>query len=125
MTEVVIDAHDPDLLASFWSRVLGWGVTSRSDYEVEIGPPAEESAGPTLVFLRSADVKTGKVRIHLDLRPTDRHHDEELARLLEIGAAPADIGQGDVPWAVLADPEGNEFCLLHPVEAVDTKSPDR
>ncbi len=99
--------------------MLGWQVTSRSDYEVEIAPHDERTTdAPTLVFLRSTESKVGKLRLHIDLRPTDRPHNEELSRLLDVGAVRADIGQGDVQWAVLADPEGNEFCLLHPVEEV-------
>lgn len=120
MTELVVDARDPDRLAQFWCQVLGWQVTSRSDYEVEIAP--DPPAGPTLVFLRSDAEKVGKLRLHIDLRPTDRPHDAELERLLAVGAVRADIGQGDVAWAVLADPEGNEFCLLHPVADVEAQS---
>ena len=120
MTELVLDSHDPDRLASFWCEVLGWVVTDRSAKEVEIAPPdVERYAGPTMVFLKSDDAKLQKLRLHLDLRPTDREHADELARLYAAGAVDADIGQGgDIGWAVLADPDGNEFCLLHPVEAL-------
>jgi hypothetical protein len=121
MTELVLDTADPDRLASFWCEVLGWVAFSRSDREVEIGPPEGGGAGPTLVLYRSEEPKTQKLRLHIDLRPADRPHADELARLLAAGAVPADIGQGgDVRWAVLADPEGNEFCLLHPVEDLPT-----
>jgi hypothetical protein len=72
-----------------------------------------------MVLYRSSDVKSHKLRLHIDLRPTDGGHQAELARLLAAGATPADVGQGDdVRWAVLADPEGNEFCLLHPESAL-------
>lgn len=120
MTELVLDAHDPDRLAAFWCEVLGWVVTDRSEREVEIGPPDVEGLwGPTMVLYRSTEDKVEKLRLHLDLRPTDRDHAAELARLVAAGAVHADIGQrDDVRWAVLADPEGNEFCLLHPVEAL-------
>jgi catechol 2,3-dioxygenase-like lactoylglutathione lyase family enzyme len=120
MTELVLDCRDPDRLASFWCEVLGWVVTDRSDDEVEIAPPDLDGYdGPTLVFGRSDDAKIQKLRLHLDLRPTDREHSEELARLYAAGAVDADIGQGDdIRWAVLADPEGNEFCLLHPFDAL-------
>jgi hypothetical protein len=119
MTELVLDAHDPDLLARFWCEVLGWVVTDRREREVEIGPPDGEACGPTIVLYRSSDVKSQKLRLHIDLRPIDGDHKSELARLLAAGATPADVGQGDdVRWAVLADPEGNEFCLLHPVSAL-------
>lgn len=119
MTEIVLDARDPDHLAAFWCEVLGWQVTDRSDYEVEIASSDDTSGSPTMVFLRSETQKVEKLRLHLDLRPTDRDHSAELERLLAAGAVPADIGQKDVRWAVLADPEGNEFCLLHPVETLD------
>lgn len=118
LTEIVLDARDPDLVAAFWCEVLGWAVTDRSDYEVEIAPP-HATGGPSMVLLRSTTEKREKLRLHLDLRPTDRTHAQELDRLLSIGAVHADIGQGDVRWAVLADPEGNEFCLLHPVEGLE------
>jgi predicted enzyme related to lactoylglutathione lyase len=120
MTELVLDARDPERLASFWCEVLGWVVFDRSEREVEIGPSdSPGSGGPTMVLYRSTDAKTQKLRLHIDLRPTDQGHEAELQRLLAAGAVPADIGQDDdVRWAVLADPEGNEFCLLHPVESL-------
>ena len=119
MTELVLDAHDPERLASFWCEVLGWVVTDRSEHEVEIGPPDAGQGAPTMVLYRSPEAKAQKLRLHIDLRPTDRPHQAELARLLAAGARAADIRQGDdVRWAVLADPEGNEFCLLHPVDAL-------
>jgi hypothetical protein len=68
---------------------------------------------PTLVLARVADPTPGKLRLHLDLNATDRDQAEELDRLLALGARRADVGQtGDESWQVLADPEGNEFCLL-------------
>jgi glyoxalase superfamily protein len=66
-------------------------------------------------FYRCNEPKQQKLRLHLDLRPVDRDHSAELSRLLDAGAVPTDIGQGETGWAVLADPEGNEFCLLHPL----------
>lgn len=114
ITELVLDARDPDQLAAFWCGVLGWSVLDRREEEVEIGP-VDDPRATTLVLYRSTDAKRGKLRLHLDLRPVDGDHAGELARLHALGAVPADVGQGDVPWAVLADPEGNEFCLLHPV----------
>ena len=116
ITELVLDAHDPERLASFWCEVLGWSVIDRYDGQVEIGPAgAAAAAGPSMVFVPSTDAKRQKLRLHLDLRPADGDHAAELRRLLDAGAVRADVGQGDVPWAVLADPEGNEFCLLHPL----------
>jgi hypothetical protein len=67
---------------------------------------------PTLSFVHVPEGKTAKNRLHLDLNPTDREQDEEVRRLLDLGARHADVGQGDESWVVLADPEGNEFCVL-------------
>jgi catechol-2,3-dioxygenase len=114
ITELVLDSHDPERLATFWCDVLGWSVLDRRSHEIEIGPHDDSSAA-TLVLYRSSDPKRGKLRLHFDLRPTDGDYSVELARLHALGALPADVGQGDAPWAVLADPEGNEFCLLHPL----------
>jgi hypothetical protein len=65
-----------------------------------------------LTFAHVPEGKTGKNRLHLDLSPVDREQDEEVRRLLDLGARHADVGQGDESWVVLADPEGNEFCVL-------------
>ncbi len=114
-SELVVDCRDAESLAAFWSGVLGYEVIGREeDGGVEIGPP-EGFGGPapTLVFAPVAEPTPGKVRLHIDLNPTDRDQDAELQRLLQLGAQPADVGQtGDEGWHVLADPEGNEFCLL-------------
>jgi len=72
----------------------------------------EDDAGTALTFVKVPEPKTVKNRVHLDLRPFRCDQDEEVARLLALGATHVDIGQGDVPWVVLADPEGNEFCVL-------------
>ncbi len=114
-TEIVIDCRDPEALAGFWSAVLGYRELSREeDGAIEIGP--EEGFGgsaPTLVFSPSGDPRRGKLPWHVDVSPTDRDQDAELERLLALGARPADVGQtGEEGWHVLADPEGNEFCLL-------------
>jgi catechol 2,3-dioxygenase-like lactoylglutathione lyase family enzyme len=113
-TELVIDCRDPAALADFWAAVLDYRVLSREDDEVEIGPEAGfGGVAPTLVFGRVPDPTPGKVRLHIDVSPTDRDQDAELQRLLDLGARPADVGQtGEESWHVLADPEGNEFCLL-------------
>jgi len=70
---------------------------------------------PTLVFVPVPEGKSVKNRLHLDIRPVDGSHDAEVRRLIGLGARPADVGQGAAPWAVLADPEGNEFCVLGPL----------
>ena len=111
ITAWCIDCQDPDALAAFWIAVLGWVVTSREDGGLSIKPSADASWG--IDFFAVPDgPKRIKNRIHLDLNPIDRDQDAELERLLALGARPVDVGQGDVDWHVLADPEGNEFCLL-------------
>ena len=113
-SELVIDCVDPHRLAEFWCELLGFVVLDTEDGAIEIGP--EEGFGglqPTLIFSPTTEPKTGKLRLHIDINPTDRDQDAELERLLAIGARPADIGQtGEEQWHVLLDPEGNEFCLL-------------
>jgi Glyoxalase-like domain len=114
-SELVVDSVDPERLAAFWAAVLDYRVLGREeDGSVEIGPEAGfGGAAPTLVFGPVADPTPGKRRLHIDVNPTDRDQDAELGRLLALGATPADVGQtGDENWHVLADPEGNEFCLL-------------
>jgi predicted enzyme related to lactoylglutathione lyase len=110
---IVIDAADPNKLATFWEQVLDYNRTYESDehgYEVVISPKAGK--GNDILFGRSEDEKNGKNRIHLDLKPTDQT--AEVERVLALGATKTDIGQKDTPWVVLADPEGNEFCILKP-----------
>jgi hypothetical protein len=113
-TELAVDSRDPEALAAFWAAVLDYRVLSREEGAVEIGPQAGFGGpAPTLVFAPVADPDPGKNRLHVDLNPTDRDQDAELQRLLALGATPADVGQtGDEGWHVLADPEGNVFCLL-------------
>lgn len=114
LSELIIDSLDPQRLADFWCEVLGFVVLDTDDGAIEIGP--ESGFGglqPTLVFVPVAEPKTGKLRLHFDINPTDRDQDAELERLLALGARPADIGQGEgAQWHVLLDPEDNEFCLL-------------
>lgn len=109
-----IDCADPHLVAVFWQRALGWRRTYASAEEVVLEPPAgsvEDGVSPDLLFLRVPDSRTVKNRLHLDLRPDDQ--EAEVQRLLRLGATRVDVGQGpEVTWVVLADPEGNEFCVL-------------
>ena len=116
ISELVIDAVDHERLATFWSEVLGYVELGREDDgSIEIGPPDAGFGGgqPTLILSPSTDPHRGKLRLHLDVNPTDRDQDAELERLLALGARPVDIGQRrDESWYVLADPEGNEFCVL-------------
>lgn len=112
ITELVLDCREPRELARFWSQVLGYRIVDDGVDEVEIAPPQGAASPVTLMFQRSDDPKSNKLRLHLDVNPTDRDQDEELARLLELGAKQIDVGQGEQTWYVLADPEGHEFCLL-------------
>jgi len=118
-TELVIDCADPRSLARFWCAVLDYEVQEENDEFVAIGSPmlpdGENRPGPVPPVLVLASVPEGKTlknRLHIDVNPTDREQDEEVRRLLDLGARHADVGQGDVSWVVLADPEGNEFCVL-------------
>ncbi|MCD9903730.1 VOC family protein [Streptomyces cyaneofuscatus] len=116
ISELVIEAADAERLAAFWSEVLGYVEIGReSDGSIEIGPPGTGFGGPqpTLVLSPNSEPRTGQLRLHIDVSATDRDQDAELERLLALGARPADVGQtGNESWHVLADPEGNEFCLL-------------
>lgn len=114
---ITVDAHDPLALAQFWSEALGWKIGEDvNDTEVwierELGDP-KNTGFPDILFLKNSAIKSGKNRLHLDLRPDDQA--AEVARLEKLGAKQIDIGQSAEPtctWIVMADPEGNEFCVL-------------
>jgi hypothetical protein len=114
ITALALDAREPTTLADFWCRVLGYRIVEVDGLDVSIAPDdGTDHPRVTIDFLHSAEPKAGKLRLHLDVSATDRDQPAELARLLALGARTVDIGQGpDVSWQVLADPEGNEFCLL-------------
>ena len=114
ITELVLDCADPDGLAAFWGGVLDYVELDRDEGSVEIGPRSGSGGPqPTLVFNPTTEPKRQKLRLHLDVNATDRDQAAELDRLLALGARTVDIGQtGAESWHVLADPEGNEFCLL-------------
>src|SRR5687767_3431685 len=110
---IVIDAHDLPALARFWTQVLGWKVLSEREREIVIGP--DETAPVGICFMPAADGKLVKNRVHLDLNAGQDDRELEIERVVALGARRADIGQtGDESWTVLADPEGNEFCILRP-----------
>lgn len=112
ITALAIDCTDGRVLADFWTAVLGWVVTD-SDEHGSVSIASAPGAPWGIDFLVVPDgPKRSKNRLHLDLNATDRDQAAELERLLALGAQPVDIGQGDVSWHVLADPEGNEFCIL-------------
>lgn len=112
---LTFDSADPHALAEFWCEVLDFVVLGSDEDGVKIGPsdPSNnESAMPELLFLRVPEGKTVKNRLHLDINPVGIDQMDEVARLVGLGATRVDIGQGEVSWVVLADPEGNEFCVL-------------
>jgi predicted enzyme related to lactoylglutathione lyase len=106
--QVIVDAADPGRLGRWWATALEWVVVNDDPEEFEIRPAPDRLPG--LLFARVAEPQTLKNRLHLDFRPDDR--DAAVARLLDLGAAHADVGQGEESWVVLRDPQGNEFCVL-------------
>jgi Glyoxalase-like domain len=106
--QVVVDARDHRALAHWWAEALGWVVVYDDDDDAEIRPAPDVTPG--LLFIRVPDERVVKNRLHLDFRPDDQA--AEVRRLTGMGARRVDVGQGDVSWVVLADPEGNEFCVL-------------
>jgi predicted enzyme related to lactoylglutathione lyase len=114
---IVVDAHDLPGLARFWTQALGWKVLSEREREIVIG--TDDNAPVGICFMPVADPKTVKNRLHLDLTSSARDRDQEIERLLALGARRVDIGQtGAESWTVLADPEGNEFCVIRPKETL-------
>jgi predicted enzyme related to lactoylglutathione lyase len=117
---VIVDCTDPDRVATFWQAALGWRRThtSADGGEIVLEPPegsAEDGVSPDLLFIAVPDPTPGKNRLHLDLRPLDQA--AEVARLEGLGATRAEIGQSErnPSWVVMADPEGNELCVLQPL----------
>ena len=123
LTEISVDCADPARIAAFWCAVLGYTVLHADVDLVEIGPPGRSDAellesirqapvAGSLVFARVPEAKSVKNRLHLDLSPVDCSQAEEVERLEGLGARRVSVGQGDVAWVVMADPEGNELCVL-------------
>ena len=106
--QTIVDARDPVGLGRWWQHALGWTRVNDDPDEYEIRPNPDRLPG--LLFVPATEAKSGKNRLHFDFRPDNR--DAEVQRLLELGATLADVGQGEQSWVVLADPEGNEFCVL-------------
>jgi predicted enzyme related to lactoylglutathione lyase len=114
---IVVDAHDLPGLARFWTQALGWKVLSEREREIVIG--TDENAPVGMCFMPVTDPKTVKNRVHLDLTSGAADREQEIDRLLALGARRVDIGQtGAESWTVLADPEGNEFCVVRPKETL-------
>ena len=124
LQNVSVDSLDPLRLATFWAAVLGWRITFDDGDEVVLEPPAgspHEGISPDIVFIRVPNGRVAKSRLHLDLRPSDQF--AEVQRVEELGATRVDIGQpSDCTWVVLADPEGNEFCVLRPFTPEESAS---
>lgn len=122
-----VDCHDPERLAAFWCEVFDFKVIDRSEDSVEIGswvPTVEEVRArqmpTTLVFVQVPEDKAVKNRLHLDVSPIDASTEDEVTRLLGLGATRTEVGQGpDRSWVVMADPEGNEFCVLRSLAPQD------
>ncbi|MEV7420811.1 VOC family protein [Streptomyces sp. NPDC089919] len=118
LVQINMKAHDDAALGAFWAAALGWGTDSEGPGVTNLEPVGFAYPDPVAVcidIIARPEPKTVKNRVHLDLATTsDAHQKELVARLQDLGATLADVGQGDVPWTVMADPEGNEFCVLEP-----------
>ncbi len=106
--QVVVDSRDLATLGHWWADALGWEILNEDEEELELANP--NGSGPSLLFLNVPEGKAVKNRLHLDFVPDDQQ--AEVDRLIGMGATRADIGQGETSWVVMADPEGNEFCVL-------------
>lgn len=111
-TELAIDCRDPQTMAEFWRQVLDYRVFETAEDESWIAIAGDEGSGPLLVFQEVPEEKVVKNRLHIDVSPRDREQDAEVERIVALGARHIDIGQGEQTWVVLADIEGNEFCVL-------------
>ncbi|MGZ4797911.1 MAG: VOC family protein [Acidimicrobiia bacterium] len=114
LASIVLDVNDTERMAEFWQAATGWTIAHRGDDGVSLHRPGDRP--PDLDLVRVPEPKALKARAHLDVHPPpDGDQAAEVRRLEDLGAVPADVGQGpDVTWVVLADPEGNEFCVLSP-----------
>ena len=118
--DIVIDCADPEALAVFWAEALGYDKVGLFDaYYVLLARTREH---PPVILQRVPEPKTGKARIHFDLRVDDI--ESEARRLEALGARRIDIGQGiDPGWIAMADPEGNEFCVCPGIPLPGAPSP--
>ncbi len=126
VTDVIVDCHDLEVMVGFWSAVLGYerghsgegwvGIRPRGPEPVDADLRARPLPSPVSFVLVPED-KVVKNRVYLDIAPYDCTQQEEVARLIGLGAREADIGQRDTRWVVMADPEGNEFCVMPALDA--------
>lgn len=116
---LTVDSGDPRKLGGFWKEALGFEVVHEDDEGEEYAIAGKGRMGSSwnILFYKAPDEKKVKNRLHLDLIP-DTDREAEVQRLESLGATRADIGQSDVTWTVMADPEGNEFCVLSPRDDV-------
>jgi catechol 2,3-dioxygenase-like lactoylglutathione lyase family enzyme len=121
LTEVIVDCHDMSRLADFWCEVLGYERTSSGDGWLAISAPGEQPSvstwrvapqPPVMAFVRVPESRSKKNRVHVDVTPIDVTQADEVQRLIGLGATHSDVGQSGTPWIVMADPEGNEFCVM-------------
>jgi catechol 2,3-dioxygenase-like lactoylglutathione lyase family enzyme len=124
LTEVIFDCHDLARSSNFWCNALGYEQVSAGDGWISIRDPSVELTdemlsdapqSPALAFVLVPEEKILKNRVHIDLTPIDCSQEEEVRRLMELGAHPIDIGQRGTSWIVMADPEGNEFCVMESI----------
>lgn len=127
LVQIAMNAQDDSALGRFWAEVLGWTISSEEPGVTNLEPEEYVYPDPVAVcvdILSVPDAKTVKNRVHIDLASTSAaHHAELVARLKDLGATPLDLGQGDVPWTVMADPDGNEFCVAEPRETYQDTGP--
>jgi catechol-2,3-dioxygenase len=113
LSSITLDAVDTHRMAEFWTQVLDYRITEEEDSFISLA--SSDGDGPPMYILPVPEAKSVKNRLHLDLHAVDCTQEEEVERLLAVGAGRADVAQGQGPgvtWVVLADPEGNEFCIL-------------
>jgi catechol 2,3-dioxygenase-like lactoylglutathione lyase family enzyme len=124
LTEVSFDCHDLERMTDFWCAALGyerghsgdgWIALRAIGAELTVAMLIESAQPPTLAFALVPEEKILKNRVHVDLTPIDRSQEDEVDRLVTLGAKHVDIGQIDTSWIVMADPEGNEFCVMESV----------
>ena len=118
LVQINMKARDDSALGGFWAAALNWGISSEAPGVTNLEPEGFVYPDPVAVCIDlviSTEPKVGKNRVHIDLATDSVDHQAQVvARLKDLGATLADVGQGDVPWTVMADPEGNEFCVLEP-----------